>query len=489
MTVLCGWVVAVVVLQWLRLQAGFHYEFEDDALYHQILANGTLTNTIHPLHRPSHLPVILLLLHPLHALLGGGWGAVFLLKALFIGSGSIAIVMLGRSQGLSQRDAEAWGLVYLLFPPTLMLTFSTFRALSLAIGPLLFVLWAFCAKRWRTYLWLLCGLLLFREDLALSAVFLAGVAWLRKYPARWTVATIGICAAWFLVTSRLILPQILPAEYDQIIVQSNLDFGGLSDATHWVAVATLLAPLLFLPLGAWEASIGIVGLASILLHKSGFAGNLLHLMTPAVAGAMGGAVLSYARIQPKHRRNTRNAVFLAIVLAHMQPWIPGIVATEHEANGPPESMYSTEHAWSPFHQRYLSGDEYMSTRLEAVQRIPKNASVSATGHFLPLLTPRDTLYEYGHRDTPFADVDWIILEGRDLYSGAGAYISLLPEDVHKHRQALEQTFHVEHDRDGILIFKRIAPGLQTDRLRNLVPRRQAPPSLRRGVRSPGEETP
>ena len=230
-----------------------------------------------------------------------------------------------------------------------------------------------------------------------------------------------------------------------------------------------------------------MGLASILLHKSGFAGNLLHLMTPLVAAAVAGAVLTAARLQRPHLERW---VLAAVVVAHLQPWIPPIVAVDAAANGPAPAELSHAHAWSPIHPRYHTPMGPADTRVEAVAKIPRDASVAASGHLLPALSPRAVLYEYGHRDVDYTDVDWILIEDRDLYSGAGSYITIPSGDLSRHRAVLLDGFEVMMERDRVLLMKRVRtiPGLR-GRINALMPSRDAPDPLQRGVRSPGENAP
>ncbi len=444
-------------VQQMRLQSGLHAEWEDDALYHQMLylvGEGEFpANTVHPKHRPSHVPLILVVLWPLYQLLGGGWMAVHLIKALFIGSGAIAIqLMTART-----RHSVAWAAAWLLSPVTWALVTSTFRPLTLAVGPLMFLIWAFSERRFRTYLGLVAFTLLFREDLALTIVPLAAVAWIRGLPRKWIVWTIVPTVGWFLVATRLLLPAILPTDYDTIIFSSNISVAGLLDGTHWLALLALLLPWAGTSLLRWEVVVGGAGVAAIMLHKSGFAANLLHLMAPAAA-----AVAAAAALESRVGARTLLAALLASWLL-----VPN-VAYEDAANGPADP-----------------DDEPMVCRA----LVPDEVSVAATGQWLPCLTPRAVLYEYGHRDTPFADVDWIVLDSRDRYAGAGDYIRLDAEVLAGQVAVLARSGFAVNDRDGqVVVLKRTrtVSGL-TDTLRGLLPRRDAPESMRRGVRSPGED--
>lgn len=502
LALVCGtlvWAVAMVVLQWLRFRSNFHYEYEDAALYHQMLSavgRGELfTNTIHPLHRPTHLPLVLVPLWPIHALLGGGWIGLFAIKALVIGAGSGAVFLLGRTLGLAPWASVGWGGIYLLFPPTIALVLGEFRPLALSVTPLLFLLWAFRARRLGTFIGLLLLTLSFREDLALATLPLAVVALIRRYDRRWAIAIAGISITWFLLATQLVLPHLLPRGWADIVIASNVDSGGILgvlanafERSHVVGILAILVPVLLLPFGAWESTVGLMSVAGIMLHKGGFSGNLVHYIGPATAAAIGGALITYSGLRSRWPR-LQHAVFAAVLLSHLNPLIPPVVAgsAEHNPVGDPNSDLAG--AWTPFHPRFYRGDGHAGARRHAVGRVPADAPAAAVGHLLPMLSPRPILYEYGHRDTDFGSVDWLILEGRNLCGGAGAYLALTPEDVARQLAILSCCFEVVSATDGVIVLhrRRPSPPDLTDRLRRSLPSRDVPESMRRGSRSPGED--
>jgi len=451
------WVVVLATLQWLRMRGFVHFEFEDDALHHQLLHNigngAWFSNTIHPLHRPSHLSPVLFVLWPLYFALGGGWCAIFSLKAILIGSGAFAVQRLARHASLTESQALQWAVLYLVMPATISLTLSTFRPLALVAGPLLFLFWAFVARRMRLFLLLSVLCLAFREDIGLTIALLGLVAVWERRSWAWILAPAVVGLTWFFVVSQWILPTLLPASYGDVILSSNLDEGGLwaslghlFQPSHLLAAIAVLLPLLFLPLGHPLVLAAAVGVASFALNRRPFTANMLHLAAPMIAACMAAAVLSAGRWKNRGPKWLALA-WIVTIIVHIQPWIPPTVTA-------PAYQQDDAGAWSPFHPRLMAVSDADRARWDAVASIPPDASVTTVGHLLPALSPRDTLMEYGHDDSPFLEADWFVLDGADLSNGSGGYITLSEGSLKQHIELLSAACSVESRQQGIVVLKR-----------------------------------
>ena len=458
------WAALITLLQWLRLQSFFAYEFEDDALYHQLLYNigqgHFFENSIHPGHRPSHLVAIVALLWPFYALLGSGHVALMLIKSLLVGSGAIALYLLGRQCDLSDRTASIWAGVYLLCPATIALALSTFRPLAISVGPLLFLIWAFHGKRFRPFMGLAALTLLFREDLGVTIALFSLVAAIRKYSWQWRIwpAAIGIVWMAFVTTA------ILPSGYADTMGNTNVaDAGGFTDRifqildpTHIAAGLCLMLPLMFLPLGAWEVLIGLLGVAAILLNRREFVGNLVHLSAPAVAACFGAAVIAFKKWNGRFPWLLKGVV-AASLLIHVQPWIPPTFTQPgHSTLKPASAEADFRAAWSPFSPQYYTQSDADRNRWEAVAHIPSDAVVSATGHFLPALMPRSEIYEVGHWKTPWRTANYFIVEPTSLYSGAGGYIALDANNLKARLAEVPGRLEVIFEKGNVRVLRRHA---------------------------------
>lgn len=495
------WAAIITWLGWLRVQTFQSPEFEDEALYHQMLwavGQGTpFENTIHPLHRPSHWSPVTLLVWPLYAAfsqLGSPHVAVALVQALALASGAFVVRLLVRAvANATPADVFRWVTVYLLFPPTLALALSPYRPLLLAVPALLLVGYGVVSRRLGLTLLGFGAAVVCREDLALVALPLALVAWLRHRDLRFVLWPLGLALAWYLVVTRAVLPAILPAGYEAIVVQSNLATDGVGallarpfERTHLVALLLLVVPLLGLPVLAWESLLGATGVAAIALYKGGFAMNVVHFATPAVPAVLVGAIVAWGRHR-KQRPWLGAAVLGAVLLTHAQPWLPPVFATDEAHNGAPDATLPGVGTWSPFAPARFQPD--VTGRWELLALIPPDAPVAAVGHLLPALSPRARLFELGHADTPFLDVTWVALEARHLYRGAGDYLAFDPPAAVCALAALRGAFHVERASGDLTLLRRAAEPANVRVLEAQVracrPQRATSPDARRGVRSPG----
>lgn len=492
-----SWGAAMVWLMWARFEAGFHYEFEDDALAHQMLwavGEGHFPfNTVHPLHRPSHLEPVFIVLWPLYAGLSalvGAWPAVWTLKAALLGGGAFVVTALGRHERLSSASCLLWAAVFLAAPATIGLVLSTFRPVALVGTAVLALVWALRARRFGPFVLAMLVTLSFREDLALAIGPLAAVAAWRRLPMRFTLASALIPAAWYVVATQWILPAILPARYEDIIFAANVGdsvLARLVDPTHVLGLVALMAPTLGLPLLAAESVVGLTSVGALMVFKGGFAGNVMHFLGPGLGAVFAGALIAHGRFAARFGVLVPAAALAVTVGLHVVPTGAAVVATDCTHNGPAERPGLCD-AWSPFDPWFVTPEAGEAARAHAVEQVPADTSVAVVGHLLPRFTPRRTLWEYGHADVPFAEADFLVLEDRDRYSGAGRYLALAPGDVRAQWPVLREAYEVAWSEGAVVVLRRVrqVEGL-TDRVRPLLRTHDAPNALKRGVRSPGEE--
>ena len=117
----------------------------------------------------------------------------------------------------------------------------------------------------------------------------------------------GLAITWLLLSTQVLLPLILPADYSSVILTTNLT-GGLSmserftEPSHLGAVLVILASSGFLPLRSRLTLVGGVGLAAILLNRHVLTANLVHLTMPWAVAAF--AEVHVATMQHSARRTT-----------------------------------------------------------------------------------------------------------------------------------------------------------------------------------------
>jgi hypothetical protein len=177
----------------------------------------------------------------------------------------------------------------------------------------------------------------------------------------------------------------------------------------------------------------------------------------------------------------------ATLLVHVTPTGLALVATDCAHNGPPADRWLCD-VWSPFDAAFRTRDAGDDDRDALVALIPADASVAATGNLLPALTPRVSLWEYGHDDVPFGTADYVALDGVDRYAGAGRYLATGGLETHERALAKGGYALVKRYDSGLLLLVRQGMPSKTlsATLRALMPTR--PEGGKRGARSPGSDS-
>ncbi len=484
------WCIAVVWLQHLRLSAGVHYEYEDDALYLQILhfvGDGLIPhNTIHPLHRPSHITPAYFALWPIFAAMGGGWTAAFILKALLIGGAAFPVYFFA-ARRVRARYAVCLAVIWLVCAPTLALVQSTLRPLTLAATPLMAMMLSFIDRNLRTTMIWSLVVLSFREDLGLTILLLSGIALLERRDWRWIVWPAALAITWLVFSTQVLLPMILPDDYSRVVLATNLSGGlpfveRLIEPSHLGAILVVLVSFALLPLRSLITLAGGVGLAAILLNRHTFTANLVHLAMPWVVAAFAGAVKS---VVTSHTGPRLAAIALCSLAVHSQSILPPTVHIAPVIHDGGSAADAT--AWSPLHPANYDQSDQDRARLEAIQHVPTDAAVTAVGHLLPWLSPRNVLYEYGHRYVTFTMAEWAVLEANEVGTESGGHISLRPNELPQHVDLLHSAgWQTKYTNGQIVVLQRTGlppQGLAT-RLRQLLEPRMAAPTTSLGAPRP-----
>ncbi|HSE04245.1 MAG TPA: DUF2079 domain-containing protein [Methylomirabilota bacterium] len=199
-------------------------------------------------------------------------GPVVLLVAqsVALALGGIAVFGLARARLGDERPAAAFALLYLMNPSLHGINVRDFHAAALAIPLLLTAFWAVEAGRPGLALLPVAFTLLCREDAALPVIGLG--AWMAAAHRRWVLGPLiaAVALAVLAVDLRWIIPAYRGEPYShfgryahlggsltEIVVNAILHpvrtLGALATGRRAVYLATMLAPLAFLPLlGGWD---------------------------------------------------------------------------------------------------------------------------------------------------------------------------------------------------------------------------------------------
>lgn len=407
-----------------------------------------------------HANVVLLLFVPFYRL---GAGPEFLLFAQVAvqASGAAAVYLLARDRLGARWPAVALGAALLLNPAYQFQTWNFFHPDALAVAPLLFAYWAARARRWRWFALAAVLAVASKEDVALPMAVI-GVLVAVRGDRRIGIVVTALSAAWFMVTTRVILPFFngIGPFYDSF-------FGEFGDTASEVAVnvatnpgkalevATrtdrmsyyrmMFAPFAFLPLFAPSTLLVAVPMLAVnALSTWPYQRDIRYHYTALVlAGLMLATVEAIAWIgRTPAKRTFLVGVVAASSLAATVAWGPSPLSTKYRSGFWP-----------------LTLDSRVAARDAVVDFVPARAAASVHYNFAPHMTQREKIYEWpvpwevlnwgvrGENPPDPADVRWLVLD-RQL---------LTPKDSALLDRLLAGEFELRFERDGILAAERVRP--------------------------------
>ena len=348
---------------------------------------------------------------------------------------------------------------YLLHPSLQYMAWELFHPEVMAIAPLFLAYWFSLRRRWGWFAASLVLAVAWKEDVTLAAAVLGLLVALRG-DRRVGLLTTGLSLAWFLFTTRVMLPYFSGSEafYNQF-------FGELGGSVPEMAANALrdpslvterllaadartylwkmLMPFGFVPLaGAGPLLAGVPQTLVNLLSVNDFTRKItFHYAALPLAGLSLGAVegIRWLGRRPGMRR------FLV-------GWVAAAALTASALWGPSPIGQEFRRGWwvGP-------GDERLPAKRAALASVPHDAGVSATYLFVAQLTHRHRIYEFpnpfrprnwGVRDEnypPATAADWLVVD-RQL---------LGDEDEELFESLLDGgEFRVVSDRDDVVVARR-----------------------------------
>lgn len=399
--------------------------------------------------------------------LGAGPHFLNLAQVLSMALGTVPVFLLARHRLGNGWIALPLCAAFLLHPSLQFLAWETFHPEVMAITPLLFAYWFSVKRQWGWFA--VCAVLAvaWKEDVAL-AVFVLGLLIAYRGDRQVGLRTAGLALAWFLLSSRVIIPFVSGSEpfYNQFFS----DLGDTPGEMIKNAVAhpsrvtdrltapdaqdymwKMIAPFAFVPLAALgPLAIGLPQTLVNLLSVNDFTRKITYHYAALVLAALIVATveaIGSRRFWPGDRPGVRR-------------FLVGLVAST--------SLAATV-AWgiSPLGTQFEKGwwpgpvDSRRATKEAALARVPDDAAVSATYLFVPHLTHRRRIYEFpnpfkpknwGVRDEkypPPTAADWLVVD-RQL---------LGEEDKAVFENALASgQFQILFNRDDIVVARRPAAG-------------------------------
>jgi uncharacterized membrane protein len=394
-------------------------------------------------HGSAHFDPILILLSPLYLLYPRA-EMLLVLQAIWLGAGVIPVFFIARHKGIGRVAAGALAAAYAMYPALQGANMYEFHSLSLLSTLMLWLLYFVETGRLRAYWIMIIPTLLTREDVPLMLCFVGLYMILSGRPrlprAGWI--TILVSLAYFVIVKRFFMnaTDVLNtgkdsysfAYYYEDLIPNHNGVGGLGlsllgnpayavktifgdPKVHYLLM--LFVPLLFLPFFARKGRVLLIyGLlfctlatrAAVFTIHFQYSNVLISFAFFATALALSqiadGGVPSFVGLDAK--RLQRALAGVVLVSTTLVCWKFGGVWENKSFRG----------GFAPVTRTLNDHDrEQYAWVSQAVDQIPKTASVAATNKMGPHVSNRKTAYFYPeHMNVEFVFVDEAELRGGDL---------------------------------------------------------------------------
>ncbi len=317
-----------------------------------------------------------------------------------IGVAAVPVFLIGKEKLKSEWLALLMATAYLAHPAVHWTNYENFHPDSFEIPLLFFALFFMIKSRWRPFLVCAGLLLLVKEDVALMT-FALGVYVALFHNRRIGVITAGASVAWLLVITQVVLPAL---NGTGTLYGSRLPFGGLggtikafvtrpgSLAAHIVSeerpwyLLQLFLPVAFVSLGSPLVMLIAAGplmlnLLSDFPYQQSIHYHYSTLIIPVIVFA---AITAIAKLQEPRLRTGAASLVTAAALVTGYVWGPSKLSMNPYPISDPSSNQTAQ-------------------ALDAVARIPDDASVSAHYVLVTHLSHREEIYEFPN---PFKSRNW-----------------------------------------------------------------------------------
>ena len=475
------WVLALLIATWIvvfgRLvvlrQDRFGSFSLDMGIFDQatwlISRMGGLFMSIRGLHFfGHHFNLGLFLLAPFYWL-GAGPNFLNLVMVTSMALAAIPIYLLGRDRLASGWLGVGLAAAYLLHPSLQFMAWELFHPEPMAMAGLFWAWWFASRRRWGWYAVALVYAVCWKEDVALAAMVIGLVLLVRRdcKPGLWTV---GLSAVYFFITNSWLIPHFSGAGQT---FYNNL-FGTLGSSPTQVLVNSakhpteftrrvlakdavsfywkMTVPFAFVPLAApLVLAIGLPQALIDVLSAVGFTRVITyHYAALPLAGLTLAAVEGAAwlgRRRPLHRYLLVGAIVGSALTATII-WGPSPIGHEYRKG------------WWP-----LWPDPSRPAKTDAVQQMAGKDNISATYDLAPHLTHRRYIYSYPN---PFISDSWAV-NGENLPDPNIVHWLVLNRALMDGRNLAlfdrlvsDGEFHIDSDREGIVIAHRVDHGQRVD---------------------------
>lgn len=484
-------VLYVAIFFWLntaRYNALFSFEWEDEARENQVVWNTAHGKLFYQSidggffaghFRPFCAVIALFYLIFPHILT---W---YFVSTLAIALTSFVIYALSLEVLKDKLQAFFVALGFLLYPPLHYVNLGPLDPVNFTV---LFITLAYlCFKRNKFMIFMLLLVLCLSciESMAFVVFMFSLAALFCRKDKKWFFAPLLMAGLWFFITIFFIFPHIADVHYmyegNNSVFYSN-DWGTLkmiikffclsplkaiafmSSPEHISLILRLFTPVLFLPFFSAVTFVGLAGFLQLLLTlpiglaQSYYLSNVIPFIFIGFIYGLNRAAyflsrLKFLSIKPK----TAAYIFIFGAFSSSIFTIFGgnIYGTIHS-----DEIYDKRfmNVKNIYHREFYTMDEGDRAAWSLIKMIPPDASVSASGDLLIPLSHRKTLFEFGFKDSyqDYFDADYILINKRNMYFGAGHYAKPKESDFIKLESLVRQgDFTLVAGKESYFLYKRV----------------------------------
>lgn len=455
--------IVFTALCYLRYRSLFACEWQDVAAANQIAyqtAHG------HPFYQSLTEQYFLAHFQPIYFLIAipyRVWPHISTLHGLLSLSfalGALPLFKIVRERTVAKGAGALCAWIYLAYAPLNYLNLSDFRGVLLAPPIMVFGLYFIERNRFKPFLVACFLAMCCKENVALSVILLGLYGSFRHRKIHWALATVAAGSLWLIVSIKYMVPWCLrDVRYPQEIgtywhqwtgdmtlpefvkstLKNPLPLLSLVFSYHRLHLLfRLLWPLCFLSLLSPQiVVIGLPGLLQLLLSQHVYLSvKRIHWVSNGVFFLCVAAIYSFVWISnccaklglsTSSRRFVEYGVLLAMGLGStLSNFVDNKLGTiDYLSNLHNEQFI---HVTNMYDRRFYALDAERRKAWDVISKIPKSASVAATGHLLPALSHRRRIVEFGRplryqsgSERDYTDVDYIVVHARYLHHGGGHY--------------------------------------------------------------------
>jgi uncharacterized membrane protein len=496
--------VYVVVFGWLTYQQqrnygtfGFDMGIHDQGIWLLSRFKDPYVTVVGRDYLGHHLNLVAFLYVPFYWL-GAGPSFLFFSETVLLALGAVPVYLLARDQLGERWLGTAFAAAYLLHPTIQWINWWHFHPDALMVTPLLFAWWFATRERWGAFA-ICCVLAMAAKEDATTAVLMMGVILLVRHwhtNKRVGAFTIGGALAWFLVTTKLLMPHF---NHGELAFYEDF-FPGLGNGLGEIVRNALLHPSrIYDPMLGRATSSGVRDTAAVEAFRADVYRYYRRLLLPMCIVALRKPTLLLIGLPMivinvmsslSYTHDAKYHYSAIIVVAVVLASIEGCAALGRTNRGYGALAVAavlcfalaTNTMWSPSpldDETHHSGvwarpwlaDAPTGTpaRDHMVALVPSDAGVSATYALVPHLTHRTTVYEFPNpwwitnwldcKTAPQPDrVDVLVVDTAVLSTARSATFVMSPKELFDTLTDPDDgEFSIVGEEGGIVVAERVRP--------------------------------